>query len=166
MCAIRTLIAVLSCRENVKLLGKTMTSETDKLAQSLEYGVGDASYKAAGELAGLTQLVDSFYDFMDTLPEARGIRAMHRPELSESRQKLTYFLSGWLGGPRLYAEHFGSINIPGAHRHLAVSETERDAWLLCMEKAIALQPYEHTFKQYLLKQLNVPAERIRMACMK
>ncbi|MFV1873422.1 MAG: group II truncated hemoglobin [Oleiphilus sp.] len=128
------------------------------------YGDGDSSYKAAGELAGLTQLVDSFYNFMENLPEARKIVAMHPADLSLSRQKLSYFLSGWLGGPRHYQEHFGSINIPGVHRHLPIGEKERDAWLLCMKKAIDCQPYETSFKTYLLTQLAVPAERIRHAC--
>ena len=35
---------------------------------------------------------------------------------------------------------------------------------LCMQKAISEQPYEEVFKQYLITQLRVPAERIRMAC--
>lgn len=133
-------------------------------ADVLEYGVGDASYKAAGELAGLTKLVDAFYDFMEKLPEAKIIRDMHKTDLSDSRKKLSYFLSGWLGGPRLYAEHFGSINIPFAHRHLSIGFEERDAWILCMEKAVEQQPYAKVFKEYLIKQLSVPAERIRVAC--
>lgn len=126
--------------------------------------MADGSYLAAGELPGLIKLVDAFYDFMDTLPEAQAIRAMHKKDLTESRQKLAYFLSGWLGGPRLYAEHFGGINIPAAHRHFPVSYEERDAWLLCMQRAVELQPYEESFKEYLMQQLSVPAERIRMAC--
>lgn len=132
--------------------------------QDLRYGVGANSYRAAGELAGLTRLVDDFYDNMDTFPEARVIRAMHPPDISETRRKLTYFLCGWLGGPRLYNEHYGPISIPGFHQPLAIAEAERDAWLLCMEHAIAAQPYEPSFKQYLLEQLRIPAERIRQVC--
>ncbi|MCD9460967.1 group II truncated hemoglobin [Marinibactrum halimedae] len=126
------------------------------------YGIGDASYQAAGELAGITRLVDDFYRFMETIPEAQEIRRMHQDDLTESRRKLAYFLSGWLGGPKLYSEHFGSINIPKAHQHLKVNIQQEQAWLLCMEKAIALQPYKEDFKQYLLEQLRVPAKRIRL----
>jgi len=129
-----------------------------------KYGDGDTSYRAAGELEGITRLVNAFYDYMETLPEARRILAMHRPDLTESRTKLAYFLSGWLGGPRLYAEHFGSINIPMVHRHLPVGEEDRDAWMLCMQKAVADQPYDESFKAYLIEQLWVPAERIRSVC--
>ena len=129
-----------------------------------QYGNGDASYKAAGELTGLTKLVDAFYDFMDCLPEAEVIRKMHSDDLTLPRKKLAYFLSGWLGGPRMYAENFGSIHIPAAHAHFPIGVNERDAWMLCMQKAVAEQPYEESFKHYLLAQLAVPAERIRQAC--
>jgi len=129
-----------------------------------EYGVGDNSYKAAGELAGLTKLVNDFYDIMDDIPESKRIRDMHPDDLSESRKKLIYFLSGWLGGPRLYSETFGPISIPASHSHLDIGTKESDAWIHCMQKAVELQPYEESFKLYLIKQLRVPAERIRMAC--
>ena len=129
-----------------------------------EYGVDDNSYKAAGELAGLTRLVNDFYDIMDDIPESKRIRDMHPDDLSESRKKLIYFLSGWLGGPRLYRETFGPISIPASHSHLDISHSESDAWILCMQKAVELQPYDEAFKEYLITQLKVPAERIRMAC--
>lgn len=128
------------------------------------YGQLDASYQAAGGLEGITQLVNDFYDYMDTLEDAQIIRAMHQEDLTESRKKLAYFLSGWLGGPRLYREHFGPISIPVAHRHLEVGDEEKNAWILCMQKAVNKQPYEEKFKTYLIEQLNIPAERIKVAC--
>ncbi len=128
---------------------------------SRQYGTEDASYKAAGELAGITKLVDAFYDYMESMPEAKIIRAMHPDDLSISRDKLSCFLSGWLGGPKLFSEKYYSIRIPQAHKHLPVSSKERDAWLLCMKKAADDQPYHESFKKYLLEQLYVPAERIR-----
>lgn len=133
---------------------------------NLEYGHEDASYRAAGELTGITQLVNDFYDVMSTLPEAENILRMHPSDLSESRQKLIYFLSGWLGGPKLYAEHYGGINIPLAHQHLHIDSDERDAWLTCMQKAIDQQNYSTSFRAYLIKQLTIPAERIRVASQK
>jgi hemoglobin len=129
-----------------------------------EFGVKDGSYKAAGQLEGISALVGDFYDFMDSLPEAKRIRGMHSTNLDESRKKLSYFLSGWLGGPRLYSQNYGSIIIPAAHKHLPIAEPERAAWMLCMEKAIAKQPYSDTFKKYLYEQLLVPAERTRVVC--
>ena len=118
-------------------------------------------YHAAGELAGITSLVDAFYVNMDTLPEAETIRNMHPQDLAESRKKLTYFLCGWLGGPKLYSEHYGAISIPGFHKQFPIGSDERDAWLFCMQQAIAVQPFNDPFKEYLFAVLRIPAERVR-----
>ncbi|UVT14860.1 MAG: group II truncated hemoglobin [Nitrospira sp.] len=126
-----------------------------------EDDVRTTPYQEAGKLAGITRLVDAFYMNMDTLPEAETIRNMHPPDLSESRKKLTYFLCGWLGGPKLFQQHYGPISIPGFHKQFAIGYAERDAWLYCMQRALAVQPYNDQFKDYLLAALSIPAERVR-----
>ncbi|MDF0651598.1 MAG: globin [Nitrospira sp. LK265] len=118
-------------------------------------------YQEAGELAGITRLVDEFYINMDRLPEAETIRSMHPQDLTESRKKLTYFLCGWLGGPKLFQQHYGPISIPAFHKKFPIGYEERDAWLLCMQRALAVQPYSDQFKDYLLAALSIPAERVR-----
>lgn len=40
------------------------------MQQTAVYGVGDASYQAAGGIEGLRRLVADFYRLMDELPEA------------------------------------------------------------------------------------------------
>lgn len=127
----------------------------------MQYGVEDASYQAAAGFEGLQQLVNDFYDIMCELPEAAKIRAMHPADLTVSKDKLARFLAGWLGGPRLYRETYGPIAIPAAHSHLNIGAEERDAWLLCMQHALAKAPYTTEFKNYLLSALAVPAERCR-----
>ena len=134
------------------------------MTQLHRYGEEDASFRAAGGEDGIRRLVDDFYEWMDELPEARRIRGMHPTDLSTSTDKLARFLCGWLGGPKRYHEKYGSISIPGVHRHLPIRSDERDAWLTCMERAIAQQRFADDFKRYLLEQLGVPAERIRRAC--
>ncbi len=126
------------------------------------FGVGDASYQAAGGIDGIQKLVGCFYDLMDSLPESQNIRALHRKDLKTARTRLAWFLSGWLGGPKLYQEQVGAISIPGFHRRFNVGSAEKDAWLNCMQLAIADQPYSDEFKKYLLEQLSIPAERCRI----
>ncbi len=126
-----------------------------------QYGDGDTSFLAAGGETGIARLVDAFYDQMERLPEAAVIRAMHPEDLGESRDKLSRFLCGWLGGPRRSREKYGPISIPAAHAHLAIGSSERDAWLLCMRRALEQQPWQQDFKEYLLRALSVPAERCR-----
>ena len=124
------------------------------------YGHEDASFKAAGGVEGIQKLVKDFYRIMDESSADTIIRKMHPDNLEVSVDKLARFLCGWLGGPRLYNERYGSISIPAVHAHLAIGEHERDSWLRCMQQAISLQPSAPAFADYLLLQLRVPAERI------
>jgi hemoglobin len=127
------------------------------------YGVGDASYQAAGGIDGLQRLVDDFYTQMEQRPEAAAIRAMHPASLAAARDKLSCFLSGWLGGPPLFSERYGSISIPAFHAQWPIKPAHSQAWLDCMAAAIARQPYPADFAEYLLAQLRVPANRIVQA---
>lgn len=134
----------------------------ERSSKARAYGDGDATFQACGGEEGIRRLVESFYRVMDTLPEAQRIRRMHPSDLQLSIDKLVTFLCGWTGGPKRYAERFGPIRIPQAHRHLDIEEGERDAWLVCMERALEEQPLPDDLKRYLLEQLFVPAERIRV----
>ncbi|WP_221800338.1 group II truncated hemoglobin [Oceanobacter mangrovi] len=124
------------------------------------YGQGDATYQGAGGYEGLERLVNRFYDLMDSLPEVAPLRAMHSPDLSESRIRLTRFLSAWTGGPKLYSQHYGTINIPRAHAHLPVDRETTEQWLMCMDRALVELDYPADFRYYLMAQLRVPAERV------
>ena len=128
----------------------------------MPYGDADATFRALGGVDGIRRLVEVFYAEMDSLEEARRIRSLHPSNLETSIDKLARFLCGWTGGPKLFSEKYGPIKIPDFHRHLPVGEAERDAWLLCMEKALASQPFPEDLRAYMLEQLFVPAERIRV----
>lgn len=93
-------------------------------------------YERVGGADGTRALVDRFYDLMDTLPEARALRAMHAPSLHVSRDKLFMFMSGWLGGPSLYIEKFGHPRLRARHMPFPIDEAARDAWMLCMGRAL------------------------------
>ncbi|QQZ38165.1 group II truncated hemoglobin [Pseudomonas sp. SK2] len=127
------------------------------------FGTGDASYQAAGGIDGMRRLVDDFYRLMDETPAAASVRQMHPDDLSGSRDKLACFLSGWLGGPRLYSERYGSIAIPSFHAQWPIDAQHASVWLTCMRDAIALQRWDPAFSDYLLRQLHVPAQRIVQA---
>jgi hemoglobin len=134
-------------------------SESDP--ESACYGDGDASFRAAGGEVGIRRLVDRFYDLMEQRPDAQRVRKMHPRDLTISRDKLSRFLCGWLGGPKRFSEKYGPIQIPKAHLRFPIAEAERDAWLACMQAALVDQPMAEDFKAYLIRELGVPAERIR-----
>jgi hemoglobin len=94
-------------------------------------------YDAIGGAAVVRRLVDRFYDIMDTDPAAATIRAMHAADLGPMRERLTEFLSGWLGGPPLYFQRPDRKCIMSAHAPFAIGEAERDQWMMCMRRAMA-----------------------------
>lgn len=135
---------------------------TDQLSNN--YGDGDTSFRAAGGEAGIRALVGRFFDRMETDDRFKTIRDLHPEDKVVSRDKLATFLCGWLGGPKLYSEKYGSIGIPRVHAHLPISLAERDQWLTCMGESVAEQPFRDDFKTYLMEQLFVPAEAVRRRC--
>lgn len=128
---------------------------------TLPYGKGDASFRAAGGEPGIRKLVDEFFDRMGSDERFATIHRMHPDDKEISRDKLARFLCGWLGGPKLYREKYGSISIPRAHEHLAIDTPQRDQWLTCMNETVAEQDFDPRFKKYLMEQLYVPAEGVR-----
>jgi hemoglobin len=93
-------------------------------------------YELIGGEATVRRLADRFYEIMDTDPAAARIRAMHGKDLTQIRQLLFEFLSGWLGGPPLYFQRSEHRCIMSAHRPFAIGEAERDEWMMCMRRAM------------------------------
>ena len=126
-----------------------------------KYGFEDTTYKAVGGYDGLVKLVADFYDAMETLPEAKRIRDMHPSDLEVTKDKLVYFLSGWMGGPRIYPEKYGKgVSLPMAHQHLKITAEDAQAWLTCMQGALDKSNYPQDLQGYLMEQLAFPANRI------
>ena len=82
-------------------------------------------------------LVDRFYDLMDIEPGYAELRAAHGSTLTDARQKLFWFLCGWLGGPSYYEERFGHPRLRMRHMPFAIGIRERDQWVACMDQAMA-----------------------------
>lgn len=112
-------------------------------------------YQILGE-DGIRQLTSAFYDIMDTLPEAAGVRAMHAADLQPMKEKLAEYLTGWMGGPPRYAEKYGTVCMTSPHEPYHIGPAERDQWLLCMDKALA----QIGASEELLDMLKVPMFRI------
>jgi hemoglobin len=89
-----------------------------------------------GGEAGVRALVDHFYDLMDLDPAYAGMRALHPAVLDGSRDKLFWYLCGWLGGPNHYVERFGHPMLRARHLPYAIGNAERDQWMACMTQAL------------------------------
>lgn len=93
-------------------------------------------YQRIGGEPTVRAIVKRFYELMDTLPEAYGVRKMHPKDLAGSEEKLYLYLTGWLGGPQLYVEKFGHPRLRQRHLPFAIGGAERDQWLMCMRQAM------------------------------
>jgi hemoglobin len=118
-------------------------------------------YERLGGEQAVRKLVDRFYDLMESLPEAAHIRAMHPEDLTGSRDKLFKFLSGWLGGPQLYAAAYGHPRLRARHLPFPIGDAERDAWLRCMEQAVAETEMDELLRSHLLRSLRNTADHMR-----
>jgi hemoglobin len=94
-------------------------------------------YEWIGGDAAVRALVDRFYDLMDLEPEYAALRAVHPGELEGSRDKLYWFLSGWMGGPDLYQQRFGHPRLRARHMPYSIGVRERDQWMACMTRAMS-----------------------------
>jgi hemoglobin len=96
----------------------------------------DSHFAWIGGEAKVKALTERFYDLMDLEPNYAALRAVHGPDLGSAREKLFWFLCGWLGGPQHYTERFGHPRLRMRHMPFAIGGVERDQWLACMGQAM------------------------------
>jgi len=106
-------------------------------------------------------LVLRFYQLLDELPEAYGIRKLHAADLQGANDKLFKFLSGWMGGPQLYMEQYGHPMLRGRHLPFSIGAAERDQWLLCMNQALSEVVEDATLREELSAAFAKVADHMR-----
>ena len=118
-------------------------------------------YELLGGEQGIRDLSDAFYDAMDRRTDAADIRAMHADNLDEIKEKLFEYLSGWLGGPRLYVEKYKTVCLTEPHAPYAIGGKERDEWLRCMDDALDTIGADEELKDMLRKPFFMIADTVR-----
>lgn len=124
-----------------------------------------AADATAFELLGGEQkvrdLVDRFYDLMDLEPAFAKLRAMHPTTLEGSRDKLFWFLCGWLGGPNHFVDRFGHPMLRARHLPYEIGIEERDQWVHCMAMALNDQQVPEALQVRLLEAFWKTADWMR-----
>ncbi len=95
-----------------------------------------SAFEWIGGEARVKELVERFYDLMDLEQGYKELRAVHGGDLGQAREKLFWFLCGWLGGPQHYIERFGHPRLRARHMPFVIGIRERDQWLACMDQAM------------------------------
>lgn len=118
-------------------------------------------YERIGGEHKLRELVDRFYDVMALENDFNGILSLHPTSLDGSRDKLFWFLSGWMGGPNLYIEKFGHPRLRARHLPYAIGISERNQWLTCMASAMQDVGIEEHLRDHLLQSFYQTADWMR-----
>ncbi|WP_338847247.1 group II truncated hemoglobin [Massilia sp. W12] len=118
-------------------------------------------YQLLGGEEAVRALVDRFYDLMELEEEFAGIRALHPQDMSGSRDKLFWFLSGWLGGPDLFVARFGHPRLRARHLPYSIASSERDQWLRCMAWAMQEQGVAQDLQLRLMQAFYQTADWMR-----
>jgi len=109
----------------------------------------------------LHALVERFYDLMELEPGYAALRAAHGALLTQARQKLFWFLSGWMGGPQYYIERVGHPRLRLRHMPFSIGILERDQWLACMDQAMGELQVDAQLRQRLSASFFQTADWMR-----
>ncbi len=118
-------------------------------------------YELLGGETGVRQLAHEFYNVMNEHIEAKNIRDMHAKNLELIQEKLFKYLSGWMGGPALYLQEYGTICLSKPHAKYAIGADERDQWLTCMDVALERVGASDEVKEMLKEPMYNMAEMMR-----
>ena len=118
-------------------------------------------YEAIGGIDKVDELVDRFYDLMALEANFGELRAMHPQDLSNSRERLKFFLTGWMGGPDIYSPKYGHPMLRARHLPFKIGMKERDQWLACMYQALVDCGIEGNFAKQLEESFFNTADWMR-----
>lgn len=92
-----------------------------------------------GGEAALRQVVERFYDLMETDPAAQSLHRLHfrGHGVDHTRQAQFEFLCGFLGGRAYYKERFGHMNLRDIHAHVPIRSADAELWLTLFDTALA-----------------------------
>jgi hemoglobin len=114
-----------------------------------------------GGESGVRALVERFYDLMELEPGYAVLRGVHGPDLASARDKLFWFLCGWLGGPQHFVERFGHPRLRARHMPFEIGIQERDQWLACMVQAMGDVELDAGLREQLQKSFFQTADWMR-----
>ena len=126
--------------------------EKPKFATHFEWIGGEEKVKT---------LTERFYDLMDLEPGYTVLRGVHGAELVNARQRLFWFLCGWLGGPQHYTERFGHPALRARHMSFKIGIAERDPWLACMDQAMGETGVDEALRARLRESFFKTADWMR-----
>jgi hemoglobin len=124
----------------------------------------DSPYLQLGGREAVLRLVERFYDIMEQTEPA--LARLHELDADgkisrRNRERFGSFLLGWLGGPDDYVRQHGHPRLRMRHARVAVDSQQRDAWLRCMNAALAEQATGEPLASFLRGRFAEVADFLR-----
>lgn len=130
----------------------TTTTTTAQLAQS--------PFDMIGGTSAIREIVDLFYDLMESRSEYAELRALHGADLAPMRNSLTGFLAAWMGGPRDWFTERPGKCLMSAHKGVRIDPVTARQWADAMTRAIGQSSVDAEFGKKLAGALSDLALRM------
>jgi hemoglobin len=119
-------------------------------------------YEKVGGEDGVKKLVNTFYDKIETTEEGKPVLLLQLRGhgIAHARVEQVNFLSGFLGGPKLFIEKWGHSDIRKIHEHIEIDETASESWLNCMQMTVDELGYDSDLKGKLMDNFKQVADLI------
>lgn len=111
-------------------------------------------YEAIGGGSAIRQIVESFYPKVMAHPM---LAPIFPEDIRPVVEKQYLFLTQFFGGPSLYSDEYGHPMMRARHMPFPITPARAEAWLECMEKALAETDIEPEVQELMLKRLSGPA---------
>lgn len=125
---------------------------------------GESPFDELGGRGAVLSLAERFYDIMERAePE---LAALHELDAEgrvsrRNRDRFGLFLLGWLGGPDDYVRQNGHPRLRMRHARVPVGVAMRDAWLRCMDAAMADRGVPEPLRELLRRRFGDVADFMR-----
>lgn len=138
-----------------------------KIFRSFKRTAPVTPYLIIGEHKGIIDLVENFYNIMQTDPKA--IDCLKTHPLTDgkisglTKEKFSDFLCGWLGGENLFVQKYGHPRMRARHIKFKIGDTEKEQWLYCMSLALDMHSpkLKKKHKKLILDSCHALAIRIQ-----
>jgi hemoglobin len=117
-------------------------------------------YDMIGGAGPIREIVDRFYDLMESDPNYAELRALHAADLAPMRGSLSGFLAAWMGGPRDWFEERPGRCMMSAHAGITITVQTARQWADAMRQAIADSSTDREFGAKLTGALGDLALRM------
>ena len=86
----------------------------------------------------LAELVNTFYDLVEQLPEGSNLRRLHArgQGIAQARVEQVNFMSGFMGGRQYYLEKHRHMNVREIHAHVPIFTQDAELWLSVMDRTL------------------------------